>query len=139
MQRLRLLLVGLLLSIVASWFYTQQQRERQRVIESPVPAPSYPLKRDPVPASRTVQASPATPDILNTEPAVAGIRQDHLIDIDGIGPVFAKALNLIGIYTFTELAAQDADTLADKLPAAITADRIRRDRWIEQAKQLQQK
>jgi len=62
--------------------------------------------------------------------------RDDLTLINGIGPAFEKALNAIGIFTFAQLAEQDARSLADKMNARITAERIRRDRWIEQAREL---
>jgi large subunit ribosomal protein L21 len=60
--------------------------------------------------------------------------QDPLTEINGIGPAFEKALNAIGIRSFADLARQDADDLAQRLPVRVTADRIRRDEWIEQAR-----
>ena len=62
--------------------------------------------------------------------------RDDLTLINGIGPAFEKALNAIGIFTFAQLAEQDARGLADKMKARITVERIRRDRWIEQAREL---
>jgi nucleotidyltransferase/DNA polymerase involved in DNA repair len=60
--------------------------------------------------------------------------QDDLTTIVGIGPVYAAALNRIGIQSFRQLAAQNADSLAARLTAVrVSAARIRRDRWIEQA------
>ena len=60
--------------------------------------------------------------------------KDSLTLLDGIGPAYERALNAVGIYTFAELAVQDADALANRLSVVrVTADRIRRDRWIEQA------
>ncbi|MEZ4666762.1 MAG: helix-hairpin-helix domain-containing protein [Anaerolineae bacterium] len=60
--------------------------------------------------------------------------KDDLTSLDGIGPAYERALNGVGIYTFLDLAAQDAETLAHRLSSVrVTAARIRRDRWIEQA------
>lgn len=60
--------------------------------------------------------------------------KDSLTQLDGIGPAYERALNALGIFTFADLAVQDADTLASRLSAVrVTAVRIRRDRWIEQA------
>lgn len=76
------------------------------------------------------QPSPAAPR-KRTPP---GRMKDSLTLLDGIGPAYERALNALGIFTFAELAAQDADTLASRLSAVrVTAARIRRDRWIEQA------
>lgn len=62
-------------------------------------------------------------------------QDDALRTITGIGPVFESALHDLGIYTFAQLARQSADTLGDRLGAPASADRIRRERWIEQAKE----
>jgi len=76
---------------------------------------------------------PVTP---SREPATEPARRtDPLTEIDGIGPVFEAALNRLGIYTFADLARQNPDDLAARLATRVTADRIRRDRWIEQAQQ----
>jgi large subunit ribosomal protein L21 len=60
-------------------------------------------------------------------------KSDPLTAINGIGPAFERALNAIGVYSFADLARQDADDLAARLTARVTAERIRRDGWIEQA------
>lgn len=62
--------------------------------------------------------------------------KDDLTLINGIGPSFEKALNALGIYTFARLAEQDADDLARRMTTRVTAERIRRDRWLEQAREL---
>jgi Mrp family chromosome partitioning ATPase len=61
---------------------------------------------------------------------------DPLTKIDGIGPKYERALNAIGIVSFAQLAEQDPETLEEKMGARIRAERIRRDRWVEQAKTL---
>lgn len=61
------------------------------------------------------------------------IEPDDLTAIEGIGPAFEKALNALGIHTFAGLARQNPEDLAARLSARVTADRIRRDQWIEQA------
>jgi len=43
---------------------------------------------------------------------------------------------LAGISTFAQLGKQDAEHLARTMRADVTAQRIRRDRWIEQAQEL---
>ena len=60
--------------------------------------------------------------------------KDLLTEIEGIGPTYEQALNLLGITTFEQLAAQDAYTLASRMASRVTAKRILRERWIEQAK-----
>ena len=60
---------------------------------------------------------------------------DPLVEITGIGPVFEQALNTLGIWTFGDLAREDADALAERLGGRVSAERIRRERWIEQARE----
>lgn len=85
------------------------------------------------PETRVRSRRPVTPV---REPAAEPVRRaDPLTEIDGIGPAFEAALNGLGIYTFADLARQNPDDLAARLATRVTADRIRRDRWIEQAQQ----
>ncbi len=79
-------------------------------------------------------AQPTSP-VNATKPSFIS-RQDDLTQIEGIGPAFARALNAVGVLTFAQLAQQDADSLAGKLAVRVTSERIRRDRWIEQAQTL---
>lgn len=83
-------------------------------------------------------ASSAIPSVPNERPAPRSTsrKKDALTEIEGIGPSYEKALNDAGVYTFAQLAEQEAESLAGKIAARVTADRIRRDRWIEQAKAL---
>jgi predicted flap endonuclease-1-like 5' DNA nuclease len=81
------------------------------------------------PDTRPSPVPPAPPSPPAAAPA------DALTDIEGIGPTFEQALNKLGIHTFVDLSRQNADDLAVRLSARVTADRIRRDRWIEQAQE----
>jgi predicted flap endonuclease-1-like 5' DNA nuclease len=83
--------------------------------------------------------APAPPSPVSSRPVSAPPpvkKADPLTTIDGIGPAFEQALNALGITTFADLARQDVDELAARLPVRITAERIRRDQWIEQAQRL---
>ncbi|MCL4247268.1 MAG: hypothetical protein KJ065_03860 [Anaerolineae bacterium] len=60
---------------------------------------------------------------------------DDLTTIKGIGPAFVERLNAMGIATFAALAAQDPETLSLRLGGRPAAERIRRERWIEQAQE----
>ncbi|MFK7955787.1 MAG: helix-hairpin-helix domain-containing protein [Lysobacterales bacterium] len=62
---------------------------------------------------------------------------DDLTNIKGIGPVLAKTLNAMGIYQFDQLAnlsEDDVVTVTHKLRGF--KDRIHRDDWINQAREL---
>ena len=61
---------------------------------------------------------------------------DPLTRIEGISRVYEKALNARGIVSYAQLAEQNPDALAEALGVPITAERIRRDRWVEQARAL---
>ena len=63
--------------------------------------------------------------------------KDDLSQIHGIGPVFARTLNKMGLYSFGQIArwtSEDINKVAKKLYTA--PDRIKRDRWIDEAKKL---
>lgn len=61
---------------------------------------------------------------------------DDLTLIDGIGERYANALAEIGITSFAALAAQDPVELSRRMESRVSAERIRRDDWIGQARQL---
>jgi predicted flap endonuclease-1-like 5' DNA nuclease len=63
---------------------------------------------------------------------------DELTVIVGIGPVYAHALYALGIRTFTELADQNPDELAQRMEVNVSPERIRHEDWIGQARQLSQ-
>ena len=61
--------------------------------------------------------------------------KDDLSKIHGIGPVFARTLNKMGLHTFVQIARwkpQDIDNVAKKLYTA--PDRIKREKWVAGAK-----
>jgi hypothetical protein len=62
--------------------------------------------------------------------------RDDLTMIEGIGPSYARALNSIGIRSFSELAEQNASELSRRLEGRVSATRIRNQDWIGQARQL---
>jgi predicted flap endonuclease-1-like 5' DNA nuclease len=105
MRVCRRVLIGFLLLLLV-WLWLRQRDEERS--DSLTPAPKTPERRSVV--------------------------QDDLTAIVGIGPAYARALNRIGIQSFRQLAAQNADSLAARLTdVRVSAARIRRDRWIEQA------
>ena len=63
---------------------------------------------------------------------------DDLKQIRGIGPAIEKRLHEQGIVTVAQIASLDDDA-CEGLAAAIkvSADKIRRDQWVEQARSLQ--
>ena len=62
-------------------------------------------------------------------------KKDDLSKIHGIGPVFARTLNKMGLHTFGQIArwtSEDINKVAKKLYTA--PDRIKRDKWVAEAK-----
>jgi len=62
-------------------------------------------------------------------------QKDDLSKIHGIGPAFAKTLNKMGLHTYIQIARwkpEDIDKVAKKLYTA--PERIKRDKWVEEAK-----
>jgi predicted flap endonuclease-1-like 5' DNA nuclease len=60
---------------------------------------------------------------------------NSLSDIKGIGPFIEEKLNMLGITTYAQLAEMD-DEMMDRVNQAIEffPGRIKRDRWVEQAR-----
>jgi hypothetical protein len=60
---------------------------------------------------------------------------DDLTLIDGIGERYARALNELGIISFAQLARQDPAELSQRMNSRVSAERIRNQDWIGQARQ----
>ena len=61
--------------------------------------------------------------------------QDPLEQIRGIGPVFARRLNEVGIFTFADLATQTPEQLRTRM-GAVHANRLFNPQaWIDEARQ----
>ena len=86
------------------------------------------------------QYSPVPPIRVADTPEVPNVtreRVDDLKRVSGIGPVFERTLNEMGIVRFEQLAQlteQDLERVAARLETS--PYRIVRDRWIEQARDL---
>lgn len=94
-------------------------------------------QRDTEPKKRTEPAttqSPPAPAESAPEPSRATTSpQDDLTVIKGIGPTMDKRLRAMGIRTFADLAAADAQQVARKLNSRpVTAARV--GEWIAEAK-----
>lgn len=86
-------------------------------------------------SSELAARSQVLPDVEPTPVRSMPIIHDDLEVIKGIGPVIAKKLNAVGIYSFAELAALTPERLRELVGDVISrlADE---DSIIEQAKQL---
>jgi len=111
MFKLRYLLIGLLLGMLLAWYWNAEQTKT-----TPEPQP--------------VKAPPVLPPRPRVTKANS---KDDLTEIEGIGPAYERALNALGIFTFEQLAQQKAEALASQMSARVTAERIQREKWIEQA------
>lgn len=66
--------------------------------------------------------------------------RDKLTDIKGIGPVIEKMLHQCGIYYYHQVANLDVSGMEElQLQIPQFPGRIKRDKWVDQAKKLQQK
>jgi predicted flap endonuclease-1-like 5' DNA nuclease len=62
-------------------------------------------------------------------------QKDDLSKIHGIGPVFARTLNKMGLHTFIQIARWKTEDIAKVAKKLYTApERIKRDKWIDEAK-----
>jgi predicted flap endonuclease-1-like 5' DNA nuclease len=97
----------------------------------------------------TGENQPATPTASETEPADVDAattgplapgepagptpKTDDLTEIKGIGPAIVRKLDGLGVRTFADLAAADAEDLADEIASRpVTAARVRE--WVVAAK-----
>jgi predicted flap endonuclease-1-like 5' DNA nuclease len=153
-RQLVVFIISTFTSILVGWLLMdqlerQRQRESARVSSVPdeIPVPIPQKAERPAKPAVVVEVPPAKA----SEPAVekaapkteskpaSASEKDDLTVIEGIGPAYAKALNAIGIMTFADLAKQKPASLAQQMSARVTAERIRQENWIGQAKQLSKK
>ncbi len=76
------------------------------------------------------------PTLSLPTPKAEANRVDDLTIIDGIGKTYARVLNELGVKTFRELARRDPAELSRQSNGRISAERIRHQDWIGQAKLL---
>lgn len=85
-------------------------------------------------AAHSEEATADTEESSEEEPAAPeepDDGHDHVESISGIGPAYAKRLGDAGIESVAQLAAADADALADE--TGVSAKRI--GRWIDRAEE----
>ncbi len=104
-------------------------QSRQQELETPQRAARVVASPPGAPPAAAVSQSRAT-----AAPALE--EKDDLKEIRGIGPFLEKILNENGVYTYRQIARftdADVDELSKKI--GTFKNRIRRDNWIEQAKE----
>jgi predicted flap endonuclease-1-like 5' DNA nuclease len=112
----------------------EQTRLRKRPAEVQAPARIKADKEAVAPRQTGQNGSQLNLQIEQTK-AAKNPQKDDLSKIHGIGPVFAKTLNKMGLYTFVQIARwkpEDINAIAKKLYTA--PDRIKRGKWIDEAK-----
>jgi hypothetical protein len=63
-------------------------------------------------------------------------KTDDLTTLEGISHVLEKRLHDIGIYTYEQIAAWDEDHVKEFSARLAFKDRIKRERWVEQAREI---
>ncbi len=63
-------------------------------------------------------------------------KKDDLTALKGIAKVLEQRLHDIGIYTYAQIAAWDEDRIKEVSARLAFKDRIQREHWVEQARQL---
>ncbi len=130
---MRVRLQFFILGLVAGWWLSRQNIDWQqaaRLLEEWVTPPT------PEPAAKVAAVeAPSVSTRVAPEQALESGEPDPLTEIKGIGPTFEHALRQAGITTFAQIAALDADTLAEKLDGRVSGERIRRENWIAQAQE----
>lgn len=76
-------------------------------------------------------------EMIKTVPIIEKIKKDDLQKINGIGPLFEKELNGIGIYNYNQISKfKNEDILRITNQVKLFSGRIIRDDWIGQAFKL---
>jgi small subunit ribosomal protein S1 len=80
-------------------------------------------------------AEPSGDDLLSKIGAAA-TEADDLKQINGIGPAYEKKLNELGVNSYKQLAALQADSIEILETLTKWPGRVERDNWVEQANEL---
>jgi predicted flap endonuclease-1-like 5' DNA nuclease len=115
----------------------QEPVVEEPAVEEPVAEPEPEPDAAPTEEVVTRPAGPPAGDAGAAFVAPPDAEPDDLQRIRGVGPAMVRLLNEQGIMTFRQLAVLDdagIDELQSRLPGF--SGRIRRDRWIEQAREL---
>lgn len=105
-------------------------------------ASAEPVDVEPLPLVASMELPPATPSVTafaSTPPTPpAELPPDDLKEIVGIGPILEHTLQSLGLKTFAQIATitpEDIAMLIVKVDSSI-AERVLRERWVEQAREL---
>jgi small subunit ribosomal protein S1 len=93
-------------------------------------------KKEEVKEFSAEEAIEKTKSLISTLGEASADNADDLKKVSGIGPVYEKKLNSIGIYTWEQLSKLDADGIEILETLTKYPGRVERDNWIGQAKEL---
>ncbi|MDD9920747.1 MAG: 50S ribosomal protein L21 [Boseongicola sp.] len=93
-------------------------------------------KEEPKKAAPKKEAAPKA-ETKKAAPKKAAAGADDLKKLSGVGPALEKKLHENGVTSFAQIAAWNADDIADMDDKLSFKGRIERDGWVEQAKALE--
>jgi len=128
MEILIYVILALLIGILIGWYLASQQTRRVIMDQE-----SLKLKLATAEAEVKRLQSKTSETVYQAERVY--IKADQLVDINGIGPVFAERLNKAGIYTFADLAAQSPERI-NKIISPKNWQAIDPAAWIAEAQQF---
>jgi capsular exopolysaccharide synthesis family protein len=85
---------------------------------------------------KIIEQPPPTVETTTEIPHISNQEKDQFSKISGIGTTYEELLHTIGVMTYAQLAEQDPEDLEYWIAGSLTAERIRQERWIEQARVL---
>jgi len=120
-----------------------EKKEAPPVGEAKQPATEEPAEQPPSetpakqPPLEELDQAEAAEQVRDRFAALMDVDPDDLKQIKGVGPVLETMLHELNIKTFEQIAAFDAEDVA-LVTAALTKfkDRVTRDNWVDQAKDL---
>ena len=112
--------------------------------DEPAPAPAGMVPADAIPELIELPMTPLPAVEIQPEldPKLGLIyktrpeKTDDLTALKGIAKVLEQRLHEIGIYTYAQIAAWDEDRIKEFSARLAFKDRIQREHWVEQARQL---
>ncbi len=87
-------------------------------------------------ATKPEPKAKAEPTAKGTDALAKAAKKDDLKKLAGVGPALEKKLNDAGITTYAQIAAWNADEVAEISEELALKGRIERDDWVGQAKAL---
>ncbi|NNF01916.1 MAG: 30S ribosomal protein S1 [Bacteroidia bacterium] len=129
---------------IAAWDKAQEEKDTVEPAAEEKTAPVEEPKAE-TPAPKEEKAAPKkeeTADDVNIDDVLGAIgkadssAKDDLKKINGIGPVYEKKLNELGLYTFAQLSKLDDKGIKTVETLTNFTGRIQKDDWIGQAKKL---